>query len=143
MQTMAVPEVGQLAPEFRLKAHDGTYYSLSEYRGDKHVLLVFYPLAFSPVCSHQLPEVQAMLDRFEAADAVVFGISVDSHWANGAFARQLGLRFPLLSDWKREASAAIVSFHMPPSTKSACTKRIVSPSPNASIRRPSVQLSLV
>jgi len=106
MQTMAVPEVGQLAPEFRLKAHDGTYYSLSEYRGDKHVLLVFYPLAFSPVCSHQLPEVQSMLDRFEAADAVVFGISVDSHWANGAFARQLGLRFPLLSDWKREASAA-------------------------------------
>ena len=103
---MVVPEVGQLAPDFRLKAGDGTHYTLSEYRGDKHVLLVFYPLAFSPVCSHQLPEVQSMLARFEAADAVVFGVSVDSHWSNGAFARQLGLRFPLLSDWKHETSAA-------------------------------------
>lgn len=105
MQTKAVPEVGQEAPDFRLKAQDGTYYSLSEYRGDRNVLLVFYPLAFSPVCSHQLPEVSATLDRFDALDTVVFGISVDSHWSNGAFARQLRLRFPLLSDWKRETSA--------------------------------------
>ena len=106
MQTMTVPDIGQAAPDFRLRASDGTHYSLSEYIGDKNVLVVFYPLAFSPVCSHQLPELQAMLPRFEAADTVVLGVSVDSHWANGAFARSLGVRFPLLSDWKREASAA-------------------------------------
>jgi len=106
MQTVTVPEVGQPAPDFRLKGPDGAPYSLSEFRGEKNVLVVFYPLAFSPVCSHQLPEVQAQLQRFERADTVVFGVSVDSHWANGAFARSLGLTFPLLSDWKHEASRA-------------------------------------
>ena len=106
MQTISVPEVGQAAPDFRLRGGDGTHYSLSEYVGDKNVLLVFYPLAFSPVCSHQLPDVQSRMRRFEELDTVVFGISVDSHWSNGAFARSLGLGFPLLSDWKREVSAA-------------------------------------
>ena len=106
MTTMTVPDVGQMAPDFRLKASDGTYYSLSEYRGDRNVLLVFFPLAFSPVCSHQLPEVQNRLERFARAETEVFGISVDSHYANGAFARALGLKFPLLSDFRHEASAA-------------------------------------
>ena len=106
MQTMTIPDVGQAAPDFRLRGADGTFYTLSEYLGDQNVLLVFYPLAFSPVCTHQLPELQAMLPRFEAADTVVFGVSVDSHWSNAAFARSIGVRFPLLSDWKREASAA-------------------------------------
>ena len=106
MQTMTIPEIGQAAPDFRLRAGDGTFYTLSEYLGDQNVLLVFFPLAFSPVCTHQLPELQAMLPRFEVADTAVFGVSVDSHWSNAAFARSLGVRFPLLSDWKREASAA-------------------------------------
>ncbi len=106
MQTLTIPEVGQLAPDFRLRGGDGTQYSLSEYLGDKNVLVVFYPLAFSPVCSHQLPQLQKMMDRFDAAETVVLGVSVDSHWSAGAFARMLGVRFPLLSDWKREASTA-------------------------------------
>ena len=106
MQTMTIPDIGQAAPDFRLRGVDGTFYTLSEYLGDQNVLLVFYPLAFSPVCTHQLPELQSMLPRFEAADTVVFGVSVDSHWSNAAFARSLGVRFPLLSDWQREASTA-------------------------------------
>ena len=106
MTTSTVPELGQLAPDFRLRGAAGTFYTLSEYRGEKNVLLVFYPLAFSPVCSHQLPEIQAVLPRFAEADTEVLGISVDSHHANTAFARSLGLTFPLLSDWKRETSAA-------------------------------------
>ena len=106
MTATLTPEIGTLAPDFRLRGPDGAFYTLSEYRGDKNVLLVFYPLAFSPVCSHQLPEVQKYAEAFERADTVVFGISVDSHWSNAAFARSLGLTFALLSDWKREASAA-------------------------------------
>ena len=106
MQTVSIPDIGQVAPDFLLRGTDGTHYSLSEYRGDKYVLIVFYPLAFSPVCAHQLPEIQQRIEDFEAADAVVMGVSVDSHWTNAAFARTLGLTFPLLSDWKREASAA-------------------------------------
>jgi peroxiredoxin (alkyl hydroperoxide reductase subunit C) len=106
MPTTTVPDVGQMAPDFRMRAPDGAAYTLSEYRGEKNVLLVFYPLAFSPVCSHQLPEVQEALPRFERADTVVFGVSVDSRWSNGAFARSLGIGFTLLSDFDRRTSTA-------------------------------------
>jgi peroxiredoxin len=99
-------EVGQEAPDFKLNGPGGAPVTLSEYRGDRNVVLVFYPLAFSPVCAHQLPTVQRELLRFEELDAVVFGVSVDSHFANEAFARRLGLTFPLLSDFKRQASTA-------------------------------------
>jgi len=106
MKTLSVPEIGAEAPDLRLRGPGGVFYTLSEFRGDKNVLLAFFPLAFSPVCSHQLPELQQALPRFEAADAMVFGVSVDSHYANAAFARTLRLDFPLLSDWQHEASAA-------------------------------------
>src|SRR5262245_14167062 len=95
-----------MAPDFRLKATDGQYLKPSEYRGKKRVVLAFFPLAFSPTCSHQLPTIERDLSRLHALDAEVFGISVDSHYANGEFARKLQLTFPLLSDLKREASTA-------------------------------------
>jgi len=106
MAATAAPEIGQLAPDFKLKGPDGQPVTLSELRGRRSVVLVFYPLAFSRVCSHQLPAVEADLARFEALGASVFGISVDSHYANAEFARKLNLTFPLLSDFKHEASAA-------------------------------------
>ncbi len=106
MTTQTVPEVGQTAPEFRLKGPGGTWFTLSEHRGQSAVVLVFFPLAFTNVCSHQLPDIQRLVPTFEAAGAVVYGVSVDSHHANAAFARSLGLTFPLLSDWKHEASRA-------------------------------------
>jgi peroxiredoxin len=99
-------EAGQPAPDFRLRGGDGTWYTRSEYLGDKNVLLVFFPFAFSPTCSLQLPELQRRMAELDAADIVVMGISVDSHWSSGAFARALGLRYPLLSDFQREASRA-------------------------------------
>ncbi|HEY6866779.1 MAG TPA: redoxin domain-containing protein, partial [Candidatus Eisenbacteria bacterium] len=102
----ATPQTGQTAPEFRLRGPGGQFVSLSEYRGKKNVVVVFFPLAFSPVCSHQLPEVEKVVPRLEALDAVVLGVSVDSYYANEAFARSLGLSFPLLSDFDRSASQA-------------------------------------
>jgi len=105
MQTIGV-EVGQIAPDFTLKGPGGQPVSLSDYRGRNNVVLVFFPLAFSPVCSHQLPAVQREAAGFEAAAAVVLGVSVDSHHANAAFAERLGLTFPLLSDFDRAVSAA-------------------------------------
>ena len=98
--------VGQLAPEFRLKGPGGQWVSLSDYRDHQYVAVVFYPLAFSPVCSHQLPEVQKHLREFRELETAVFGISVDSHYANEAFARSLGIEFPLLSDFHRQAMTA-------------------------------------
>jgi peroxiredoxin len=106
MVTQTVPEPGQLAPAFSLKGPGGAVHSLAEHVGQSPVVLVFYPLAFSRVCSHQLPELQKHMAAFERAGAVVYGISVDSHYANAAFAKSLGLSFPLLSDWKHEVSAA-------------------------------------
>jgi peroxiredoxin len=106
MTQQTVPEPGQMAPDFKLKGPGGAFYTLSEHLGHSPVVLVFYPLAFSSVCSHQLPELEKVIPQFEKAGAVVYGISVDSHHANAAFARALNLSFPLLSDWKREASAA-------------------------------------
>lgn len=99
-------EIGQLAPPFTMRGPGGQRFSLSDYQGQHPVVLAFYPLAFSPVCSHQLPALQAELSRFEALGAVMLGVSIDSWYANQAFARQLGLSFPLLSDISRETSHA-------------------------------------
>ena len=68
MMTQTVPEPGQMAPDFRLKGPGGAFYSLSEHLGQSPVVLVFFPLAFSPVCSHQLPELQNHLAQFEKAE---------------------------------------------------------------------------
>ena len=100
------PEVGQPAPDFRLKGPGGQPISLSEYLGHKNVVLVFYPLAFSPVCSHQLPDIQKDITRFRELDAEVLGISVDSWYANQEFARKLNLSFSLLSDFEHAATTA-------------------------------------
>jgi peroxiredoxin len=105
METTATAGVGTTAPPFTLKGPGGQPVSLSDYRG-KSVVLVFFPLAFSPVCSHQLPDIQKELGRVEARNGTVLGISVDSHFTNEAFAKHLGLTFPLLSDWRREVSRA-------------------------------------
>lgn len=102
----AAPTIGAVAPDFRLKGPGGQFITLSEYRGRQHVVLAFFPLAFSPVCSHQLPMIEQALGRITALGAVVLGISVDSHYANTAFAERLRISFPLLSDFQREVSAA-------------------------------------
>ena len=104
MTTTAALSVGQIAPEFRLRGPGGQFVTLSEYRGRKNVVVAFYPLAFSPVCSHQLPDLEKDTRRIEALDGVVLGISVDSYYANEAFDRSLGLSFPLLSDFDRSVS---------------------------------------
>lgn len=106
MTTTTPLEAGQIAPDFKLRGPGGAPVTLSEYLGQKNVVLVFFPLAFSGTCAHQLPQVQAAMSEIEALDGVVLGISVDNHYANEAFAKQLGLSFPLLSDFNRETSRA-------------------------------------
>ncbi len=100
-KTQTALEIGSAAPDFELPASGGETVRLSSFRGRKHVLLVFYPLDWSPVCSNQLPTVQADKSRFDELDTEVLGISVDSRWSHDAFARSLGLQFPLLADIHR------------------------------------------
>ncbi|MFC4427803.1 peroxiredoxin [Deinococcus navajonensis] len=90
--------LGQPAPDFTLNASTGETITLSSYRGQKHVVLVFYPLDFSPVCSMQLPEYSGRQDDFSDAGAVVLGINRDSIHAHKAWAAEYGIEVPLLAD---------------------------------------------
>ena len=102
---MALP-VGAVAPDFELSASGGRVVKLSDFRGHKNVLLAFYPFAFSPVCSLQLPGLQENLSRFVSLNTEVLGISVDSKHSSAAFAEHLHLEFPLLSDFDRSVTTA-------------------------------------
>lgn len=110
--------VNETAPDFELPSnlHDngrpGKKVKLSDYRG-KAVVLAFYPLDFSPVCTNENTCFRNDLAEFDKLGAQVLGISVDSHWAHDAFAKQLGLSYPLLADFNpRGAVAATYGLYM-------------------------------
>jgi peroxiredoxin len=100
-------EPGTKAPDFTLPDQDGNEVSLSDFAGRK-LVLVFYPLDFSPVCTDQLSLYQEVLGELEAQGASLVGISVDSSYAHHAFREQLNLTMPLLADFhpKGEVSKA-------------------------------------
>ncbi|HEU4759558.1 MAG TPA: redoxin domain-containing protein, partial [Dehalococcoidia bacterium] len=85
--------------DFELKGTGNAQFKLSDHRGKKNVVLAFFPAAFSPVCSQQMPRIQAQKADFDASGAVVVGVSVDNTWSLEAFARQTGVDFPILSDF--------------------------------------------
>jgi peroxiredoxin len=97
---------GQPAPPINLKAHTGEDVSLEQFKGQKNVLLIFYPLDFSPTCSMQLPEFSAMKPDFDELNTVILGVNRDSAWTHKAWAREYGIDVPLLSDMKLEAANA-------------------------------------
>jgi peroxiredoxin len=98
-------QVGSEAPDFELAStelHDnkpGKPIKLSDYRGKKNVVLAFYPLDFSPVCSGEVVCFREDFSQFQAANTEVLGLSVDSVWTHLAFAKAQGLTFPLLADF--------------------------------------------
>jgi peroxiredoxin len=97
--------VGIEAPNFTLPDADAHQVSLSNFRG-KNVVLVFYPLDWSPACSDQLSLYQSELEEFEKQDAVVIGISVDSLYSHGAWSLVRGITFPLLADFHPNGEVA-------------------------------------
>jgi peroxiredoxin len=97
--------VGQAAPDFTLRDQDGRKVTLSELRGQT-IVLVFYPLDFSPGCTDQLTVYQDALDEFRAHGAALYGISVDSAFCHKAFQQQLGLEIPLLADFEPKGEVA-------------------------------------
>ena len=90
--------VGTPAPDFTLPDAQANPVSISDFRG-KNVVLVFYPLDWSPACSDQLSLYQSELPEFDEQNAVVVGISVDSLYSHGAWAAVRGITFPLLADF--------------------------------------------
>ena len=98
-------EVGQAAPEFTLKDQSQKEVSLKDFRG-KNVVLAFYPLDFSPVCSKEHACFHDDFSQFQGLNAQVLGISVDSAWAHKAFADKLGIQYPLLADFHPKGAVA-------------------------------------
>lgn len=101
---MAV-EVGQSAPDVTVVNQDRKAVSLGEFRG-KPTVLVFFPGAFTSVCTKELCSFRDSLARFNSVNAQVIGISVDSPYAQKAFADSNKLNFNLLSDFNRRAVKA-------------------------------------
>ena len=97
--------VGTKAPDFALSDANGDLVRLSDYQG-KNLVLVFYPLDWSPGCSDQLSLYQGELAEFERANVQLIGISVDSMYSHGAWAAVRELTFPLLSDFHPKGEVA-------------------------------------
>ena len=101
------PEIGQQAPDFTLRDQHGQQVSLSSFHGEKAVVVMFYPYAFSRVCTGELCAVRDSLPTFESDRVQVLAVSCDPMFTLRAFADQDGLTFPLLSDfWPHGAVAA-------------------------------------
>jgi peroxiredoxin len=96
---------GELAPDFTLRDQDGEDVSLADFKGRK-VLLVFYPMDFSPVCSDQLSIYQEVKPELTDKGLELVGISVDSPYAHKAFQEKLGIDTTLLSDFEPKGEVA-------------------------------------
>ena len=110
-------KVGDPAPDFDLAwfapvgdakenppKYERKQIKLSDFKGKQNVVVAFFPAAFSPGCTNEMKQYQTSHGTFTAANTQVLGVSVDSTWSNRAFREQLGVEFPILSDWKRDAA---------------------------------------
>lgn len=91
--------VGQTAPDFTLPNQDKKDVKLSEFAGKKNIVLVFYPLDWSPVCTNEHACFVNDMKAFETLDAEVLGVSVDSVWSHKAYAEKMGIKYSLLADF--------------------------------------------
>jgi glutaredoxin-dependent peroxiredoxin len=103
-------QVGQKAPDFTLYDSEKNKVTLSELEGN-NALLLFFPLAFTGVCTAELCSVRDNLKQYEAVNARVFGISVDSVFTLAKFKQEQNLNFPLLSDFNKEVSKQYKSLY--------------------------------
>ncbi|WP_035932679.1 peroxiredoxin [Knoellia aerolata] len=97
--TSAGLPVGTRAPSFSLRDQNGAEVALADHLGQRHVLLVFYPWAFSGICTGELTEIRDDLGRFVTEDVQVVTVSCDAMFSLRAYADRDGYFFPLLSDF--------------------------------------------
>jgi peroxiredoxin len=92
-------EIGDQAPDFTKKDQSGREVTLSSFRGDKSVALVFYPFTFTGVCEGELCQLRDDFSVFEDAGVQVLAMSCDSQFSQKVWAEQMGYQFPVLSDF--------------------------------------------
>jgi peroxiredoxin len=98
--------IGDTTPDFSLPNQFGETVSLSQFKGKKNVVIVFYPLSFSGVCTGELCEIRDNFASFERADVELLAISVDSKYVQKQFAEKEGYKFSVLADfWPHGAVA--------------------------------------
>lgn len=109
---MSIVAPGTPAPEFTLKTGGGADFTRADLAG-KTTVLVFYPFAFSPVCTDQLNLYEEVLEQLAEHGATMYGVSCDAPPSQAAFTEQLGVSIPQLSDWepKGEACRAFGVYH--------------------------------
>lgn len=103
---MSEPKVGEKAPDFSMKSTSGDMVTLSQFKGQKNVLIAFFPLAFTGVCTAENCAFTEDYSKFESKDTVVLPVSVDSTPTLGEFRAKHKMTHQLLSDFKREAGRA-------------------------------------
>src|SRR5258706_415914 len=91
--------VGQTAPDFALQKQAKTEVKLSDFAGKKNVVLVWYPLDWSPTCTNEHACFVNDMRSFDQLDAEVLGVSVDSTWSHKAYADKMGIKYSLLADF--------------------------------------------
>jgi peroxiredoxin len=91
--------VGQAAPDFVLKDQHQKEVKLSDFAGKKNVVLVWYPLDWSPTCTNEHACFVSEMKAFDTLDAEVLGVSVDSVWSHKAYAEKMGIKYSLLADF--------------------------------------------
>ena len=101
---MSVVAAGTPAPDFKLRRADGSKFTNADLAGQTSVL-VFYPFAFSPVCTDQLNLYEEVLGQFAEQGATLYGVSCDSTWTQTAFKDKLGVTIEQLSDFEPKGAA--------------------------------------
>jgi peroxiredoxin len=95
---------GDPVPDFTLRRGDGSEFTRADL-ADRTTVLVFYPFAFSPVCTDQLNLYDEVLDELQSAGATIYGVSCDATYSQTAFQEQLGVRIEQLSDFEPKGEA--------------------------------------
>ena len=97
-------KIGDTAPDFKLQNGEKEFIQLSSFKDNSNVLVLFYPLAFSSVCTNELCTIRDNMKLYSAFDATVIAISVDSLFVQGAFKKAQNINYELLSDFNKTVS---------------------------------------
>lgn len=108
---MAELKIGDKAPDFELPVTMEETWKLSENTGDKNVVLLFFPLAFSPACHDEMCSIRDGFSEFTVLDATVVAVSIDNPFVLNKWKEELHLPYPLLSDFNKTAGRVYGAFH--------------------------------